>query len=132
MDQYHAEGGFEAKDSAEARGSADRTATIRAEMECAQPQGSGAVKRCRHDLDERNLFLALYRSRCRRLSARGRRRPIRFPIKNRARWLCRARERNVCVFCQNDPMTDHAFFFKPARIASAVIGMCRTRMPTAL
>ena len=43
-----------------------------------------------------------------------------------------ARERNVCVFCQNDPMTDHAFFFMPARTASAVIGMCRTRTPTAL
>jgi hypothetical protein len=27
---------------------------------------------------------------------------------------------------------DHAFFFSPSRIASGVIGICRTRTPTAL
>jgi hypothetical protein len=32
---------------------------------------------------------------------------------NRAWRLCRARERNACVFCQNDPMTITPSFSSP-------------------
>jgi hypothetical protein len=51
---------------------------------------------------------------------------------NRARRLCRARERNALRVLSERSDDDHAFFFKPARTASAVIGICRTRTPTAL
>ncbi|MGH6798299.1 MAG: LamB/YcsF family protein [Roseiarcus sp.] len=44
----------------------------------------------------------------------------------------RPRPRTVRVLSEASDEEDHVFCFKPARTASAVIGMCRTRMPTAL
>lgn len=39
---------------------------------------------------------------------------------------------NACALDQKQSFEDYAFFFIPAKTASAVIGICRTRAPTAL
>jgi hypothetical protein len=97
-------------------------------VEAIEPIDS--IERRGYDLNGRHAFRTITRL-CLRLTTRECRRPTRI-LPQQAGEAMMPRPKIRVPRIRKGSFEDYAFFFNPSRTASAVIGMWRTRTPTAL